>query len=1469
MTPHPGSQDFDFMNFLTSQIQELAGISTLIFEMIQNADDVRTSTGSLGGASIVTFDFCDDYLKIINNGTFSDCGQVDDPECPWKFDKEINHRCDFHRMKFIGGRDKTNQEGNTGAFGIGFLSAYQVTDHPELKSGSWEWTFYPERPSDQRIEENEHCEPEEGTSFRLPWAFDEKALVRKQLKGIPAIDRSDISDFIREAKTCIPTAIIFLKQIRQIQLMENGKIILDVVREDCGGEVIVAIDDKNTVKKTVWRLIKGEISSEAAEFLSEYERDLGKRKTEILIALSDSPSVEGLIYSSLPTEHKTKLPFHINADFFPTLNRKSIFLSDQSIKSKWNKHLIRSIANLLGDRFDSIMDMYETISLWDLIAKVNDASKKDPIDPSFEAFWDELSHILPEKEIVLSSKNERVRPETARLLESPQEIAATAVWEDLGIPVVHPDIRRHYSVLKELGTPLLGLSDIITGLDQKGITHRLRLSEMPFSLSNKEGIQRFLAGINHILQSSSRMNWQDREPYIRKLLEYPIALGTDGFLYPAKDLYKSKEPHIQKILPDIYWYQDLMDDKPIPSTHIPEFSVKELISYFQNLDADEIFKLWTSGQLPLKLLYQWLEALRDVIAEDETIIEGLRELPIWPAAGQLKPLTHLFLPGTYDDPLGIDCIISIDEFGNRREFLRDVLDVKTLDFPSFIEQQLPIAFTDGILTDDRCDHLIHLLLKHFGEINGIKAIQTVLQRLPIIKCSDGEYRVPSEVYYDNPIIHLLFGDSPIADIPGEATQYKLLYDWLGVAAEPRDKDILNRLDILILDPPTPDSKEEIATIFEYLGKKYKRLEQSDDQVGKEVFTESFSCLRQKQWLPGTKKPMEWKNPSSIYSGFRYYLFESQGDFLDVSSDVQKRSTEFLDFLVIKSEPDIDQIVKHLLYCCKKQIAVNREVYKELDRNSDDIGRSTIEDLSHTDCILIKKDPVTYTQPLICFWGDVSLGEYCYQLDESFREYSKLLKLIGVRDIPEVKDYIQILVSIYENFKSKKLDEETIRIAQECWYQLSQGLVKKEITEEDLREALSDKHVIPDKNGILQLPRYLFFEDKAGLAETFPRISSCIILRSEGWHAMEVAGVQSLSRSLKHELAEEVETIQDNTLYSRIDERVNLLKRIIYAELHGEIDVESVSTLHKLECCAVEKLVTIESISFKGRPIASEPKEVSAALIDNTLYYVIAEQGSLNWATICRELASFIYPAGDIRSLAIGIKEVLSANTIEQAEESLDSLDYPPFRSNDSPPPSETVTDSAGDHETGSDHEEEPNLPVVDHETRDDTPDPADTSNDTGKARRTTKSTSHLRSYVSQGGNETLKDNSSAKTRKTIEEAGINHVIAYEHSQHRKAEDLNKTSANHPGYDLESVDENGETRFIEVKSLSGYWDGLNPGQMTPKEFDSALQFGRNYWLYIVERANHDDDFKIYCIQDPANRVDIFAFDEGWKCIAETS
>ena len=81
-----------------------------------------------------------------------------------------------------------------------------------------------------------------------------------------------------------------------------------------------------------------------------------------------------------------------------------------------------------------------------------------------------------------------------------------------------------------------------------------------------------------------------------------------------------------------------------------------------------------------------------------------------------------------------------------------------------------------------------------------------------------------------------------------------------------------------------------------------------------------------------------------------------------------------------------------------------------------------------------------------------------------------------------------------------------------------------------------------------------------------------------------------------------------------------------------------------------------------------------------------------------------------------------------------------------------------------------------------------------------------------------------------------------------------------GYDFE-VTVGDRTIFVELKGSEYIWRDWEEA-LTAPEFKKALELGEDYYLCVVDQV-FSEDSQMYFIQDPANMVDVFAFDHPWK------
>jgi SNF2 family DNA or RNA helicase len=100
----------------------------------------------------------------------------------------------------------------------------------------------------------------------------------------------------------------------------------------------------------------------------------------------------------------------------------------------------------------------------------------------------------------------------------------------------------------------------------------------------------------------------------------------------------------------------------------------------------------------------------------------------------------------------------------------------------------------------------------------------------------------------------------------------------------------------------------------------------------------------------------------------------------------------------------------------------------------------------------------------------------------------------------------------------------------------------------------------------------------------------------------------------------------------------------------------------------------------------------------------------------------------------------------------------------------------------------------------------------------------------------------------VEEAGMKSSMQYERDAGRIPEDVSKENL---GFDVRSVDDNGDFRYIEVKSRAG----VGSVALTTNEWFKAQHLGDDFYLYVVWNAVQDPNSKPLIIRNPAKNLSV--------------
>lgn len=1468
----------DLVGFISGKLRDLRGIRTLANELIQNADDAE-------GATEITFDFRADALYVTNDGLFREK--------------------DFDRLRTIASGGKRDEEGTTGAFGIGFISVYQVTDHPELTSSGRYWTIRPERADNERIEQQLRSQTP-GTHFRLPWAFDAETPLRKQLRAQP-VDLTEMDSWVQELAEALPGASLFLKHLNTLSLCREGQPVVVVQRLEEEGQTLLEVNGQTQI----WHILTGDFAEEESQLRQQYPQIEPKRKSIVRIALPADGNGRGLLCACLPTQMESGLPLHINADFFPSVDRKRIQM-DGDYQGEWNRAALGSAARLLAAKLPYLRDhVLGHTQLWAMVEAAHRLAREaraEHYDRVFAEFWEQLKSALGSGDFIYTGQGTWLPPSAVRYLRSEEEEEVRPLLEQMSIVLVHPDLRPFQNLL--IGDPIsvkmLDVKDIADALRSAGCTSPMHLASTPSWLREPGNLPLLWREVFRLLPQRRGSGGE------QELASCAIAPANGGLLYPPGLLWRA-DPETVELFGPLLGHPFLAETGPEGTVLFErlchELSLDRAIARLSALGHATLKERVGDDPTPLLL---WFAKRRHLLSPQDR--SELAHLPVFPAAsGGLRRLTELALPGGFADPLQLTDLVDHKRVTGLEDFMLD-LGVIQLTFERYVQGHvLPLLERPDQLTDERRRQLVTLLAQRLWEITANDHIRLSLARASLIECTEGLFRPASEVYLPTLLIREILGTKrPFTHQMDSEHAVSHLYQWLGVRTAPRQDDVLWRLNELTEQPPGDEERRIVELIFRYLSK----------LIHQEAWSPTnWAFLKSMAWLPARDTRQCWYKPFHIYSVFSEYLFASQALFLDLPYSVQQEGNDLLHYLGVGNRPTPAQVVKHLLTCAAAKQTVNQEVYVFLTESAED---PAVDLLKGRPCLLLRSG--TYVRPDEVYWGEHPFGRRRSRLGPELRTYTTLFARIGVQEHPDHTDAITVLLEIASEYGSTNqvVEDETEAVILGCWQFLSERLADGSCSVEDLTP-LREAKVILNGQGVLRRTTDLFFDDQGGLGKRFRQLlQNDLIIRPLGaWQAMQAAGVRSLRAAAMVRLdkaeSPRVDSVLNDLLEQRFDQVLRCLKPM------RNLQTGRIASLRFIR---VQELVLQWSVEVQGRTLATEPEPTPAFYHDDVHeLYVCEQKHGLPWSAVAREIALAAGAEEDIGPIASGIKEVLSARSRGEAAEHLSDLGFaevglPAVLPSEGPVidglggdaipavedsrealpihPDDASVPDATEHEGGQTRVAEP-LPGGEGPTgvppgrprgegaappipeRSDGP-PDDGYNPTGPKQPGPalppggsvaggkkagapgqRKRSRLISYVIADDPQTPIEPTSEEPegRSAVDEAGIERVLDFEARQGRESTVMHH---NNPGYDVVSYDPTTKSkRYIEVKSISCRWvEG--DAAMSPTQFQTAMNLGEAFWLYVVERSV-EKDYILFRIQNPARQVTHFVFDHGWQALDE--
>lgn len=1218
------SQGVSYLGFLAQQLGDLRGKTTLAHELIQNADDAKDDEGNLV-ATKITFDITDEALLVHNDAVFRDS--------------------DFKRMQMVASGSKRNEDGDrtTGAFGIGFISVYQVTDRPEIHSAGRQWILRPDEPEERRIEQRlePYITQDRGTLFKLPWAFKESS-VRRELKSSP-VDVDYIESFIDELKESLPRAILFLKSLECIELRHNGRIV-SRIEKTSEGKLIVVADELNDT--SAWTVLDTDFSEEAKLLFSRFPNLInGNRSSRVRVAIPDSPSSEGLLYATLPTEELTHLPFHIDADLYPTSDRKSIAFEDSSdYRSEWNRAALNAAAStvksnllLLRNALDD--DAYE---FWRFLGQIQNAHQehlgnyKKPLG----VFWDTLLPALARCQVAFTESGKWLFPSRVHISTGQEQTDAISMYEALGFEIVHRDLSSYRNILtrNDVGVRPLTLSSICDALKRKGLYGKP--CQVPDGFQTRENLLLLWKGIFAVPGRAKEV-----------LREYALAPGLDGRLYPCRSAFRSDQRTrklFASMLPDDCSF--LQEEDVIQDLRdlCPRFTAEKAVELLERTGKESLLASPSGEEYDTVEILRWFDDTKSSMTCEAR--RRLAGLPIFPSATGLHPLNDLWMPGGFPDPLGNADLLDMKRLDGLSDFLR-TLGARELSFKDYAERYIPDAFSDNSAVSLKSKRaLLEILEKHIGELKAIPGMGGRLANSRIIECTDGTFRLPGNVYFQ--------GEDTM-DVLSEYVNYvkfaqlsevrRDLYEWLGVADSPRIKDLLNIISEQTDEPPKVKNRMLITKVLGALGGAWDSYSE----------TEKAQCayLKNIPWLPSEYDAQRWYTPAQLYATHFKYLFASQGKFIDIPRSIQQRYSHFLSAMGVKSNPEPYHVVRHLIWCANQEVKRPNGIYQWLDNNA---SPRNLRELKGVKCLWVNNKYYSSDQ---VYWGSHPFGRFRVQLGQDIRGFQKLLNALGVRDDPDYHDALDVLKEVSDETGTGYLQPDDEKVVLSCWEMLSDALNRDQVTSESIEAFLKEVPCVPNKQRRLYKPSWTFFNDNPDVALKFHDIikENTIDRLDRVWIAMSAAGVDPVSNATEEVILEKTNAVVDETFRARSLERRALIKSIcenakndLWPNPGDSVD----EFFESVQFVRVDGLTVVWRLHAFDRVWPPTPPEEAYTHLDaaaRVIYFVRQANGNPQWDIMAREVAHAIAPSERAPSIAPGILLALEAETRQEAEQRLRGL----------------------------------------------------------------------------------------------------------------------------------------------------------------------------------------------------------------------
>ncbi len=1510
-----GSYTANLLGNIKSHLAGLQGYDVMALELIQNADDAK--------AESVVFDVTDQGLLVSNSGKFAYCGDLD-KECA--FLAEGNYKCDYHRITDVGSGGKLNRSENIGRFGIGFVSTYQVTDHPEIRSAGIKLQLHPEKG--QWFVES--FEQPEGTTFFLPWADDPNTQARLAL-GVSHVSTAHIDQLVTDFEKVLRKSLLFLRHVRTAELRRNGKLLLacDLDRTD-GSELTARFRPSGEVEH--WHILRSDAADSAARLYATHPqlKYLGRgTKISIGMRINPEPLAEGLLYAFLPTEQSTGLPLHINADFFPESDRKALIFAGHQHEQAWNEMLIDVAATALARDPEGLLKMLGVVQFWQIMARAFDLTRPSNHPACFKLFWARM---------LTTASRARIAPAQGGSVHIPSDVffpdkalnsTQVSALKEVGGQVITEDLRPFRTAVNQMGAPLLTFERLVGLLEQAmppQTAGTLQVEE-----DRLEKFYRPLWGMINELFPEAITPPPATKAAIQRLLAIPFVVTEDLYAVTISQSFVApaalEAGRVASLLPRLAIASRHVLGFAKIARQIRQLELGAVVSHLSSMCAtDAIENVIGVEQEDLRGLYEMFADLDYNGNCDAAVYQSLRNLPIWLSGRGLIKASQALLPGNFTDPTGQADLLEISVLSaSAREFVSSKLGVQTQTIEAFVQNVLPRFFNqEGPLDASKYARLIGEIANYPALLND-ENIRRILGTLPIIPTQDGKWSLPTKTYRRTDDLVRVLGDATslwldTSRVPNTRSVHSFI-DSIGLRRSPMAEHLVQRM-LFIAEKylPTDDAKRASAEAF------YILCDRFDECKEQPFFMDAMNNLKRSRCFPAIDDEEEWYSANSLYAPYRAEAFLSQASVLDFRN-MARLNRDLLKKLNVALEPETSLVINHLRHCVSKKSPAPFTTYQILNERSKEEG-SSISTLSGEPFIYIESQR-SYVRSNQLFWMPQQLGNYAFTIPGNLEAFKPLFNAIGVKNVPEARDYVDILLDIVGEYfeQSKALTGLDRAVYDVCLTKIAAAHEHEELTQSDMQR-LREAPTILNVWDQLTHPDEVLLQDSEWHAGFFCGELDQALCKPapELWSFVEEVGVKRLSESAQVAL-EFVDGPQadETQLAERLMDRLDILARLLH-DKPTTVRKKIQSALSTLTAVSHDIVRIQASVHVAGDQAFASPTPTQAFYdIENGRLILARPVNDRSWAHVLNALFHQLMPeesGSEISKLTLSVRPLMGM-TIEEAHRELSDAGIPFLDAEIGKENTEDLTSPELDEMGGTTEQNN-------HEETEATPTSVGESG--GQADQVHgshhKNQQHSKSASSPGGGSREQPSSEAgagspgrsapesnasatdvggkqrpgdgeriakKPRPQHKEQWDRRLLSYVRqrqeasantdglegpSEHNLAVEVvareavcayekergrmpEQMAQTHPGYDIISINPvTGEDRFIEVKGVNGEWNQTGVG-LSRLQFSNALDYGDRYWLYVVEFVSDPEHIRVHPIQSPATQITAFMFDGNWR------